>query len=180
MRVRRPSVAPGRLIVLATRLLLAGLGVAVLLVPLPAFTGSPAAGLAFLSLPVALAVAWRPGSAWVTVLLVLAICTWIVTSLFAGSPPPLLTVGFGCLLYLVHATATFADSLPAVDRVEPVLVAWALLRLAAVVATSAAVMVAVLLAPTVQGSPLLALAGVLSALGIAGMLVVLLHRRPAG
>ena len=174
------SLSAGLVIALGTRVLLAGLGVAALIVPLPALTGHPAAGVAALALPVPFIIAWRPGSGWVTVLLVDAVLAWVVASLVEGLPPLGLTIGFGCLLYLVHATAAFADGLPVTKRVEPVLVIHSTLRLLGVLAASVPLMVAVLLLPEVPGSAPLALAGVASTLGVAVMLALLARRRPAG
>ncbi len=179
MRRLRRAVSAGLLITLGIRLLLVVLGIAVLVVPLPALTGHPAAGVAALALPVPFIIARWPGSAWTTVLLLDAVLTWIVASLFEGLPPLSLTVGFGCLLYLVHATAAFAAGLPVASRIEPGLLVHAVLRLLGVVAVSILVMTAVLLLPQASGSPLLGLVGVGSALGVALMLVVLAQRPTA-
>lgn len=169
-------MSAGLVVTVGVRVVLAGLGVAVLLVPLPALTGNPAAGVAVFALPVPFIVAWRPGSAWVTVLLVVAVLTWVVTSLFEGAPPAALTIGFGCLLYLAHSTAAFAAALPPVKRIEPLVVVMAMLRVAAVLACCVPLMLAVLLAPPMHGSAFLALIGAVSALGVAAMLAVLALR----
>lgn len=169
----------GLVVAVGTRVLLVALGFTVLLAPLPSLSG-PAAVLAVLSLPLPLFVAWRPGSSWVSGLLVMAVIVWVATSLISGEPPVARTVGFGCLLYLTHATAAFAAVLPMSRRIEPGLLARAVLRPLAILAVSVPLMVLALAAPALRGSLLLALAGVLSSLGVALMIVVLLHRRQIG
>lgn len=163
----------------SVRLLVVGLGLAAIAVPLPGFT-TPSAVLAVFALPLPFVAAWWPDSGWVTGLLSVSVAEWIITSLFVGAPAPARTLLFGVLLYLLHATSAFAAALPFTRRVEPVLLVRALMRLLAVIAVSMPLMTAALLAPGRPGSILLALAGTLSALGVAVLLVVLVHRRPAG
>lgn len=175
----RRSPGAGLVVAIGTRALLVALGFTLLLAPLPSLSG-PAAVLAVLALPLPLLVAWRPGSSWVSGLLVMAVIVWVATSLISGAPPVALTVGFGCLLYLTHASAAFATVLPMSRRVEPGLLARVVLRPLAVLACSVPLMILELAAPALRGSLLLALAGVLSSLGVALMIVVLLHRRQTG
>lgn len=164
-------------VISTVRLVLAALGVVALGLPLPTFTGLPAV-LALVALPVPFVVARWPGSAWVSCLLVVSLVEWVATSLIEGPPPVLLTVAFGCLLYLVHTLAALAASLPVTRRVEPVVLGRLLLRLLGVLAAAVPLMLAALLAPRLSGSPLLGLAGICGALGVGLVLVVLLHRRP--
>jgi len=173
----RPKLSAGVLVVAAARLAVALLGLAALDVSLPSYTGLPAV-LALIALPVPLLVARWPGSGWATCLLVVSLAEWVLTSLIDGPAPVALTVGFGCLLYLLHTTTAFAASLPVTRRVEPAVLRRLLLRLAGVLAASVALMLAVLLAPRLAGSPLLGIAGIAAALGVTLLLVVALHRRP--
>jgi hypothetical protein len=176
-RGRRPSA--GGLTTLAARLLLLALGLAALGLPLPTFTGLPAV-LALLALPVPFLAAGWPDSGWVTGLLVVSLAEWVVTAMIAGAAPPALTIGYGCLLYLIHTVAAFVAALPVTRRVEPAVVTHRLLRLGGVLALSVPLMLLTLLAPDLAGSPLLGVAGILAALGIGVVLVVLLHRRQPG
>lgn len=177
--VRRGGPGAGLVVAIGTRALLVALGFIVLLAPLPSLTG-PAAVLAVLAMPLPLFTAWRPGSSWVSAVLVTAVLVWVASSLISGAPPVALTVGFGCLLYLTHATAAFAVVLPMSRRIEPAMLGRVVLRPLAILVCSVPLMVLALAAPALRGSPLLALAGVLCSLGVALVIVVLLHRRQTG
>ncbi|MEP6696598.1 MAG: hypothetical protein ABJA34_06935 [Pseudonocardiales bacterium] len=165
-------------VALLVRLLVAAFGLAAILVPLPGFT-TPAAILAVFALPLPLVAARWPDSPWVPCLVFVSIAEWVIAALFVGAAPLLPTVLYGGLLYLLHATAALAATLPMTRRVEPVLLARVALRLFGVVLVSTPLMIAVLLLPGRPGSMLLAGAGAVSALGVAALLVLLLQRRPA-
>ncbi len=165
-------------VTVAVRLMVAAFGLAALLVPLPGFT-TPSAVLAVFALPLPIVVALRPDSGWVAALLSIAVAEWVITSLFEGTSPAALTVAFGILLYLLHASASFAAALPVTRRVEPGLLIHAVVRLLAVIAVSLLLMVLALSAPSRPGSIGLAAAGSVGAMGVVTLLVVLLRRRPA-
>lgn len=175
--MRRPAFTTDFLVAGLVRLLVVGFGLAAIGVPLPGFS-TPSAVLAVFALPLPFVAAWRPDSSWVSGLVFVAIAEWIITSLFEGTPPIALSVLFGALLYLLHATTAFAAALPLTRRVEPAVLTRALLRLLGVVAASVLLMLGILVLPGRSGSLLLALAGVAGALGLALVLVVLLNRRP--
>ncbi|MDP9239112.1 MAG: hypothetical protein M3O55_00490 [Actinomycetota bacterium] len=177
--MKRPALTTDFLVAGLVRLLVVGFGLVAILVPLPGFS-TPAAVLAVFALPLPFVAARWPDSSWVTGLVFVAIAEWIITSLFEGTPPVALSVLFGAMLYLLHATTAFAAALPLTRRVEPALLTRTLLRLLGVIAVSILLMLAVLALPGRPGSFLLALAGAAGAIGLAVVMVVLLHRRPAG
>lgn len=170
----RPSVGW-----LAMRLLGWGLGIVALLLPLPSdFLGPAPLALAAV---VALVAAALPGTVAVLGVELLAVAAWLVVTWAVAEPiSPPRVLAFAATLYLHHVVSAFAAVLPTTAALSPAVLTRALGRTGVVLAASVALGTVVFLAAgwLSAESPLVApLAGLGAALGVAALLVHLLHRR---
>lgn len=130
-QARRITAGPAFVRVLGALSAIAGLALAV-----PAeVAGSPRF---LVAAPVALGVALFPRTRWITVVLLLTVFAWLVTSIaFEDGPVSIGRVAaIGLSLYLTHACATLAAVLPYDSVVSPGLLARWALRTGAVLALS--------------------------------------------
>lgn len=166
---------------LAVRLLAWGLGAAVLLLPVPSYLYG--VGPFVVAVLLAVVAAALPGTVAVMLVELVAVGAWLFSTWLLGEPVASFRVlAFAVTLYLHHVVCAYAAVLPVAAAFTPALLVRALSRTGVVSAASVVLGVGVF---AVAGwlavdSPLAApLAGIAAALGTAGLLVHLLHRRPA-
>lgn len=174
--LRRVALGPG--LVRLTAVVLAA--AAMIVAAVGTLLASPWAYPVIVVLAVAPAV--RPATSWVTVVEVLVVAEWLLTSMLYHQPRGLAVVLLlAALLYAHHTTCALAAALPLAARLAPgVLVSW-LGRTGAVIAATVVLAVLTKLALPATGTgrslsvvPLLGLAAAV----LAGVVIVWqLHRR---
>jgi len=194
-RPRRAGVTGG---VLLLRLTAAAAATAALLLPLPGLAGAlelgegvagggvaglagPAAAVALVAIPVPVLVGLWPGGPWASLAMTVSVLQEVLTAAQAGTPGAGTVMGLAVAYTVLHTASAAAATLPVDAVVAPALLQGWAGRTAGVLAACAPPAALVLALPRAGSAPgWLTLLGLAATVGVAAVLVALLHRSDPG